>query len=44
MECNRDCDVEDPDNYRPDSAHYFNCPVWNALLHYQHDTVEDILP
>lgn len=42
-ECNRDCDVEDPSNYRPDVTHYLNCPVWQTLLHYHHDTPEDIL-
>lgn len=41
--CNHECDVNDPFNYRPDMSHYLDCPVWVKLLHYQHDTVKDIL-
>lgn len=43
MECERNCDVNDPSNYLPESSHYLDCPVWVKLFHYQYDTVKDIL-
>ena len=30
--CDRNCDPDDPRNYRPDAAHYLDCPVWVGLL------------
>lgn len=43
MNCNRECDVNNPSNYTPTSAHFLDCPVWVKIFHYQNDTVEDIL-
>lgn len=41
--CNHECDVDDPSNYVPNSSHFLDCPVWQKIFHYQHDTVKDIL-